>query len=72
MPKINTPQSSQIESVAYDASAETLAITFRKSHKTYVYAGVPQAMYEALLTAASVGKYFQANIARAYPFEILA
>ena len=32
----------------------------------YSYAGVPEQTYRAMLTAASVGKYYHANIKRYY------
>lgn len=49
--------SSTIERVAFDEQARELTIRFRHG-ASYVYSGVPRAVYEALRTAASAGAYF--------------
>lgn len=58
--------SSQIMAVGYDASAETLAIQFWAKGKTpgsvYHYTPVPLGMYQGLVAAESVGKFFGQHI----------
>jgi len=62
MPKVD---SSMMTEVTYDKAARELVITFT-SGKTYVYFGVPAAVYRDLLKAASKGSYFLDNIRDAY------
>jgi lysyl-tRNA synthetase class 2 len=59
--------SSAILAVEHDARAERLAIRF-VSGETYVYDGVPRAVYDAFLAAPSKGTFFQAEIRDHYPF----
>ena len=54
-------QSSSLHSVGYDTAAQVLEVEFRRGG-IYQYFGLPEPVYEALLNAASVGKFFQANI----------
>jgi len=60
-------QSSAIEQVSYDADAQTLVATFRDSGKTYVYADVPEEIYDGLLFSDSLGTYFNAHIRDRFP-----
>lgn len=59
--------SSNIQSVGYDAESNTLEIEF-KSGTIYQYFDVPQAVYQELLNASSMGQYFSSNIRSAYRF----
>lgn len=56
--------SSNINSVGYDPSTNTLAIQFGSG--TYHYKGVTQDEYDALRNAKSVGSHFAANIRPKY------
>lgn len=60
-------QSSAIEQVSYDPDAHTLIATFRDSGRTYVYADVPEEVYDSLLFSESLGAYFNANIRDRFP-----
>ena len=62
-------QSSAIEQVSYDAGAQTLVATFRDSGRTYVYADVPEEVYDSLLFSDSLGAYFNANIRDRFPYR---
>jgi len=62
-------QSSALEQLNYDAKAKILRATFRGSHRTYAYRGVPQEVYDGLIFAQSLGTYFNAHIRDRYPFE---
>jgi hypothetical protein len=57
--------SSVISRVAYDDDAESLSIWFRETGR-YVYFGVPRAIFEALRSAPSAGRYFNDCIKRRY------
>ena len=54
-------ESSNIESVGYDESTETLYVTF-KNGSTYKYDKVPFWKFTELVDADSVGKYLNAEI----------
>lgn len=54
-------RSSMIDAVFYDYSNRTLTVFFRKGG-TYEYLQVPQKVYEDLIRAASVGRYYHAEI----------
>ncbi|HET7085012.1 MAG TPA: KTSC domain-containing protein [Rhizomicrobium sp.] len=60
-------QSSAIERVSYDEDAHTLCATFRASHRTYVYEGVPVEIYDGLIFADSLGRYFNTHIRDHFP-----
>jgi hypothetical protein len=47
---------------------ETLTVTFQ-SGKSYEYAGVPRAMFQALCDASSCGRYLSQHIKGAFPFK---
>jgi len=53
--------SSVLVAVGYGDASRTLEVTFR-SGRIYEYFGVPPAMFEELMRAASAGKYFNAEI----------
>lgn len=55
-------QSSAIEKVSYDEKTHTLRATFRESHRTFIYQEVPQELYDALIFADSLGRFFNAHI----------
>lgn len=60
--------SSNLASVGYDETSQTLEIEF--SHGgVYRYFGVPRSEHEALMNAESHGKYFAAHIKDNYDFE---
>ena len=58
--------STSLSEVGYDQSSQTLEITFREGH-VYQYFNVPQPIYEGLMQAVSVGKFFNAEIRGRYP-----
>lgn len=57
-----TVNSTNIDSVGYNADTQTLTVKFKVSGQTYEYLNVPQTLYEGLLTAESKGKYINDNI----------
>ena len=56
--------SSDLKSVGYEPSSQTLAIEFRNG-ALYEYHPVPDGLYAALLSAASHGKFFNQQIRNA-------
>jgi KTSC domain len=59
--------SSNIRSIGYEDSSLTLEVEF-KSGSLYQYIGVPRNEYEALMNAASVGRYLNAKIKGRYRY----
>lgn len=57
-----TVNSTNIDSVGYNADTQTLTVKFKVSGQTYEYLNVPQTLYEGLMTAESKGKYINDNI----------
>lgn len=57
--------SSAISQVEYDSSSRTLRVWFT-SGKVYDYYGVPQDIYEGLISAPSAGKFFNDHIRDQY------
>ena len=60
--------SSNIESVGYEEETQEVYVKFLNG-STYKYLGVPINVYNALLTAPSVGQYLNKNIKPLYNFE---
>ena len=58
--------SSAIKSVDYDASTLRLKVWFVESGGPYDFCRVPACIYEGLVSAASVGAYFNAHIRDRY------
>jgi len=65
---IRTPvSSSNVASIGYDSVTMTLEIEFTKG-TVYQYFDVPEAEYQSLISAESVGKYLNYNIKNNYRF----
>ncbi len=58
--------SSNLVSIGYDPDTVILEIEFMRGI-VYQYSGVPASEYDALMSAASHGMYFFANIKDRYP-----
>jgi hypothetical protein len=59
-------QSSNIKAIGWDA--DTLAIDFHNGRR-YKYTGVPKAVFDGMLAAESVGKYFHAEVKSRFPYS---
>lgn len=66
--QIHTTRSSMITSYGYDEAEKVLQLTFTKGG-TYDYQDVPKEVYDGMVEAESIGKYFLANIKDKYEFE---
>ena len=60
--------SSDIRSIGYDASTQTLEVEFH-SGGIYQYDGVPESEYRNLMAASSHGQYFIAHIKNTYQWH---
>ena len=60
--------SSDVASIGYDASAETLEIEF-KATGVYRYFSVPKPVFDELSATPSPGKYFRQHIKGKYAWE---
>ena len=61
-------QSSNIESLGYDAERKVLEVKFR-SGSLYQYEGVEQKVYDALLNAPSPTQYLNSSIKGSYAYK---
>lgn len=59
--------SSQIESIGYDIDEKILAIKFTKA--LYYYEDVPKMIYDDMLEAESVGRFFAAAIKGKFGYQ---
>lgn len=62
--------SSSIGAVGYEASAMTLEVEFRDG-SVYQYFDVPEAVYQELVGAESVGRYYNQNVREDYRYTRL-
>lgn len=58
-------RSSAIAAVGYDAASRRLQIRFR-SGDTYTFCGVPESVYDRLMGASSMGRYYDQVIRDRY------
>jgi len=61
-------ESSNIESIGYDADSETLEVEF-KSSGVYQYYNVPEHVYQSFMEAPSKGQFLHVNIKNAFPYS---
>ncbi len=60
--------SSNIQSIGYDESTETLRVQFNNG-SVYEYRNVPVIVYNDFMQAGSLGAYLNRNIRNSYPYE---
>jgi hypothetical protein len=65
MPEMIPITSSLIAGVGYDPETEELHVEFQKGD-TYVYRGVTQPVYDAMMESLSVGQFFLRNVKGQY------
>jgi hypothetical protein len=63
-----TPESEPVESIGYDEPSEEVWVTFR-SGSTYVYSGVPAAVFELFRTSDSKGSFVHHELRGVYPYR---
>ena len=57
--------STDLRSIGYDQSSETLEVEFR-NESVYQYSSVPSNIYSALMAAESKGRYFNSEIRKRF------
>jgi hypothetical protein len=60
--------SSNLASVGYDPASRTLEVAFLNG-SLYSYSSVPESVYRGLMSAASHGSYFAANVKNTYSYR---
>ena len=60
--------SSAIQSIGYDPEQQLLEIEFQRG-AVYRYYDVPPEIHQALITAESIGRYYEAEVRGSYRFE---
>jgi len=60
--------SKTLAAAVYDDSQETLPLDFRDGSR-YVYSGVHQDLFHAMLAATSKGRFFNQHIRRVLPYS---
>jgi hypothetical protein len=68
--RVATVESTTLATVAYDKSRKQLQLEFC-SQAVYLYFGVPSAVHQALLRAASKGRYFNQTIRGRFPYRLV-
>ena len=63
-----TPNSSCFSKIGYSEAHETLVLVFRNGG-TYLYTGVPDAVWQSFRAADSLGRYFNTKIKGVFPSE---
>lgn len=69
MQRVPVP-SSNVASVGYDASTQTLEVEFRNG-ALYQYFDVPEQIFQELMNAASLGSYLNAVIKQGFRYARL-
>lgn len=60
--------SSNLKSVGYDPCLRVLEIEFLRGG-VYQYSGVPQHVFDGLMSASSKGQYFHSHVRNIYPYQ---
>ena len=68
MHETHFPESTALHSAAYDEETQELTVRLRTG-RTYIYRGVPDVEYDALVSADSAGGYYNRRIRDDYPFS---
>ena len=69
--RVVTVDSSTLATVAYDEARELLQLGFC-TRAVYQYFGVPAAVHQSLIEAASKGRYFNQAIRDRFPYRLIA
>ena len=64
----NQVASSNIRSIGYDSTTQTLEVEFQ-SGWVYQYYGVPEFLHENIMQASSKGQFLNQYIKNAYPYS---
>jgi KTSC domain-containing protein len=64
-PKLTPVESSNLRGVGHDEASKSLTVAFN-NRSVYQYEGVPTAVYQGLVSAKSVGQFFNSQIKGKY------
>ena len=67
-PEMKYVSSSNVESIGFDSSESILYVRFLDGSE-YAYYGVPQYIYDDLLTTNSIGSYLHVYVKNQYRYE---
>ena len=65
-----SPASSNVESVSFDDSTDTLTVVFQGG-VSYEYLNVPASVYRAFQAAPSAGQFVHRQLKGRYPFNLI-
>jgi hypothetical protein len=68
-PSMQAVDSSQIESIGYDAINQILYIAFKNTNSTYAYLEFPLAKWAEFVAAESKGKFMNAEIRNKFKYK---
>jgi hypothetical protein len=66
--EMHNVDSSNVAAVGYEEDSQTLQVAFNNG-STYQYFDVPQAIFDGLLGASSVGQYLNQNVKGTYRYS---
>lgn len=66
--EMHNVDSSNVAAIGYDEASQTLQVEFNNG-STYQYFDVPQAIFDSLLGASSVGQYLNQNVKGNYRYS---
>lgn len=67
-PEMSAVSSSNIAELGYDSKNQLVYVRFM-NNTLYIYKGVPQAEFDNLFSAPSIGSYLHRNFKNVYPYE---
>lgn len=70
VPEMKSVSSSNVAELGYDQLEQIVYVRFLNG-TLYIYKGVSQTEYDALLNAPSIGSYLHKNYKNVYPYERL-
>ena len=68
IPEMMPVESSNVHSIGYDESSETVYVRFLNG-SLYIYKGVPNWEFKNFRNAPSIGSYLHRNFKNVYPYE---
>ena len=71
MPEMHFVDSSNVESIGYDADTQELHVSFVNTGRTYVYYGVDQWVFDEFMQSDSKGSYLNNSIKGNYDYAPL-
>jgi hypothetical protein len=67
-PQMQPVNSSNVAELGYDLNSQNVYVRFLNA-TLYIYKGVPEAEFNSLLNAPSIGSYLHRNFKNVFPYE---